>query len=112
MPKKKAKKKAKATRCARPGSLSYRERKLLPDSAFALPRERKYPLYVFDYRTGDAVPSGSHASNAKSRAAQQFALGNLTLAQYERVTREADKVLKKCKATGEKRLTEALKGAT
>ncbi len=95
-------KRGKRKACALPGAIGSRERGALPGSAFALERQRKYPLYVRG-PGGTLVPSGSHASNAKARAAQQLTLGNLSIAQHDRIVRKADAVLRKCKATGGKR---------
>jgi hypothetical protein len=44
-----------------------------------MPTERKYPMNDLH-----------HAYNAKARAAQQLAAGNLTHAQYAEVTRKAN----------------------
>jgi hypothetical protein len=84
-------------RCALPGPLEAGERKELPDSAFGLPRERKYPLFVLE--GGKAVPSPSHASNAKARATQQWKAGKLSKTKRDQVHRRAQKVLDKCRAT-------------
>lgn len=56
-------------------------RNALPDSAFAGPN-RTYP-----------VPDRSHAANAKARATQQEAAGNLTPAQKARIDARANRVL-------------------
>ncbi len=90
-----------AKACALPGALSSRARDRLPDRAFGLPAERKYPMYTVS--GGKLVPSGSHAANAKARAQAQYDKGNLTLAQLRKIDRKADKVLAECKATGGKR---------
>lgn len=109
-----AKRKGEAGGCAAPGALSTYERNLLPPWAFALERERKYPLYV-PQRTRDGrlifVPSGSHASNAKARASQGYAAGRLSFAQLERINRKADAVLRKCSPRGSRKLEEALRKA-
>ena len=47
--------------------LTSRERKDIPKSEFGLPGSRKYPM-----------PDKSHAGNAKARATQQVAKGNLS----------------------------------
>lgn len=48
-------------------TLTTRQRKALPKSAFGLPGSRRYPM-----------PDKSHAVAAKSRAAQQVKKGNLS----------------------------------
>lgn len=88
----------KSQACALPGELSTSARNRLPDSAFALPRQRKYPLYRLV--NGKLVPDGSHAANAKARARQQLDRGNLTRAQYARIVAKADRVLAQCSARG------------
>lgn len=62
--------------------LKAKERNKLPDSAFALPAERAYP-----------ITDKAHARNAKARAAQ-FA----TPAEKAKIDRKADKVLGKKKS--------------
>ena len=57
-------------------------RNALPSSSFGLPGERKYPM-----------PDRSHAANAKARASQQEAAGNLSPAQKARIDAKADRVL-------------------
>jgi hypothetical protein len=66
--------------------LTTKKRNALPKSKFALPEEKKYP--VFDK---------SHAANAKSRASQQYNKGNLTLAEKKKIDAKADAVLNKGK---------------
>jgi hypothetical protein len=66
--------------------LTTKTRKNLPTSAFALPSERKFP-----------VPDASHAANAKARASQQVAKGNITPAQKAQIDAKANKVLKRGK---------------
>ena len=83
-----------APRCAPRGKLSARMRKSLPSAAFALPTQRKYPLYKVAGR--NLVPSGSHAANAKSRAKQALNRGTLTRRDYNRVVRAANRVLAMC----------------
>jgi hypothetical protein len=63
-------------------TLSEKKRDKLPDSAFGLPDEHKYPM-----------PDESHARNAKARAAQQVKKGNLTKNEKEKIDRKADRVL-------------------
>ncbi|HEX5466107.1 MAG TPA: DUF6582 domain-containing protein [Candidatus Limnocylindrales bacterium] len=62
--------------------LSTKKRESLPDSAFGLPDERKYPM-----------PDKSHARNAKARASQQEEAGDLTEREKRKIDRKADKVL-------------------
>jgi hypothetical protein len=63
--------------------LSSKARKALPTEKFALPATRQYP-----------VDTRARAANAKARATQQLAKGNLTQAQYAKVNAAANKVLK------------------
>jgi len=51
----------------------------IPTAKFALPGERKYP-----------IEDRSHAINAKARAAQQLAAGNLTPEQHDEIVRKAN----------------------
>lgn len=60
--------------------LTYKERKKLPDSAFALPKKRKYP--IFDL---------SHARNALSRASQ-FGSPSVKKKVRKKVHREFPKI--------------------
>ncbi|MGH1572689.1 DUF6582 domain-containing protein [Methylobacterium sp. P31] len=64
--------------------LKSEEREELPESKFALPEQRKYP-----------IEDKAHARNAKARAAQQEKAGNLSAADHRRVDAKADKVLGK-----------------
>lgn len=83
------------TRCGpRKGSLSAADRDMLPGSAFAQPKGRKYPLYVVD--DGAAVPDREHAINAKARAAQQFDGGRMSRAALGDITRRANVVIALC----------------
>jgi hypothetical protein len=63
-------------------TLSAHDRDALPDSAFALPDRRAYP-----------IPDASHARNAKARAAEEFAKGNLTSAEKSQIDRKANEML-------------------
>ena len=87
--------------CALPGALSTKARDRLPDKAFGLPKERKYPMYRMS--AGEMIPSGSHASNAKARAQAQFDDGKLSAANLKQIDRKADKVLAACGTKGKKR---------
>lgn len=83
------------SRCGpRKGSLSAADRDVLPGSAFAEPKARKYPLYVVD--DGAAVPDREHAINAKARAAQQHDGGRMSRAALGDITRRANVVIALC----------------
>lgn len=62
--------------------LSTARRNKLKKSKFGLPGSRKYPM-----------PDGSHAKNAKARAAQQYNKGNLSESSKEKIDAKADRVL-------------------
>ena len=64
--------------------LTEKKRDALPDSKFGLPKEHKYPM-----------PDKSHARNAKARASQQVAKGNLSKAEEKRIDEKADRILDK-----------------
>lgn len=64
--------------------LREKQKDRLPDSAFGLPTERKYPM-----------PDESHARNAKARAAQQVEKGRLTKDEERRIDRKADEILER-----------------
>jgi hypothetical protein len=64
------------------GKLSSKERDKLSKSDFGLPGERKYPM-----------PDKSHAANAKARASQQEAKGNLSKAAEKRIAAKANNIL-------------------
>lgn len=66
------------------GKLSTASRKSLSKSTFGLPGERKYPM-----------PDKSHAANAKARATQQVAKGNLSPASAQKIKAKANKILGK-----------------
>jgi len=66
--------------------LTSKRRKELPKSTFGLPRERKYPM-----------PDRSHATNAKARATQQVAKGNLSPASAARIRAKANAILNRGK---------------
>ncbi len=63
--------------------LSTRSRNNLPANSFALPASRKYPM-----------PDASHAANAKARASQQEAAGNISASTKSKIDAKANKVLK------------------
>ena len=64
--------------------LSEKQRDKLPEKAFGLPEERKYPM-----------PDKAHARNAKARAAQQEEKGTITKAEERKIDRKADRILDK-----------------
>lgn len=65
-------------------TLTEKKRDSLADSTFGLPDEHKYPM-----------PDKSHARNAKARASQQEAKGNLTVSEKAKIDRKADRILEK-----------------
>ena len=66
--------------------LTSKRRSDLPKIAFGLPGSRKYPM-----------PGRAHAANAKARATQQVAKGNLSESAAEQIRRKANAVLGKKK---------------
>lgn len=62
--------------------LRAKQRNKLKDAVFGLPGQRKYPM-----------PDVSHAANAKARASQQLARGNLTSSQKAAIDAKANRVL-------------------
>jgi hypothetical protein len=62
------------------------ERKSLPASKFAMPKERKYP-----------VDTRGRAANAKSRASEMEHRGKLSKSEESKIDRAADRVLSKAK---------------
>ena len=66
--------------------LTTKERKSLPKSDFGLPGAHKYPM-----------PDASHAANAKARATQQVAKGNLRPGAKAKIDAKANKILGKKK---------------
>jgi hypothetical protein len=65
------------------GLISSGMRKRLPKSDFGLPGTKKYPM-----------PDRAHAANAKARASQQEARGNLTPGQKAQIDAKANRKLK------------------
>jgi hypothetical protein len=57
-------------------------RKSVPTSEFGLPGSRKYPM-----------PDRAHAANAKARATQQVAKGNLSASSAAKIRAKANRVL-------------------
>jgi len=66
--------------------LTSKQRNKLPDSAFALPKERKYP-----------IENKSHAANAKARASQMEKAGKLSASSKAKIDAKANKILGKGK---------------
>ena len=66
--------------------LDAKDRKALPKGQFGLPGQKKYPM-----------PDKSHAANAKARASQQKAAGNLSSDDMSRINAKADRILGKSK---------------
>jgi hypothetical protein len=64
--------------------LKAKSRNALADRVFGLPGERKYPM-----------PDKSHAANAKARATQQVAKGNLSASSAAKIRAKANRVLGK-----------------
>jgi len=64
--------------------LSTKTRKKLPDSKFAEPDKRKYP-----------IEDRPHARNAKARASQAVKAGRMSKAEEKRIDKKADAVLAK-----------------
>lgn len=70
-------------------------RNKLPASAFALPKERKYPIKKLV--NGKLVADKSHAANAKARATQMVKKGKLSKSDEAKIDSKANKVLGKSK---------------
>ena len=66
--------------------LTTEQRKNIPKGQFGLPGSRKYPM-----------PDRSHAGNAKARAAQQVAKGNLSVSAEKQIVSKANTILGKGK---------------
>ena len=62
--------------------LTSKSRNAMSNSTFGLPGERKYPM-----------PDKSHAANAKARASQQVAKGNLSSSSKSKIDAKANKIL-------------------
>ncbi len=71
--------------CRRFGKMTAAKEKKLPDKAFGLPRQRKYPM-----------PDPAHAKNAKARASAQYKRKTLTKRQLDAINRKADRVIARC----------------
>lgn len=63
--------------------LTSKRRNALPKSDFGMPGSRKYPM-----------PDKAHAANAKARASQQSAKGNISVATKDKIDAKANKVLR------------------
>jgi hypothetical protein len=63
--------------------LTTKERNALPDSAFALPKERKY-----------IILDKGHARAAKARAEEGLAKGWITKAEHDKIIKKANEFLK------------------
>jgi hypothetical protein len=66
--------------------LKAASRKRIPSSQFGLPGSRKYPMN-----------DRSHAANAKARASQQVAAGNLSSGAKAKIDAKANRILGKKK---------------
>lgn len=66
------------------GKLTASKRNAIPTSEFGLPGPRKYPM-----------PDKSHAANAKARATQQVAKGNLSPSSAAKIKAKANRMLGK-----------------
>lgn len=77
-----------APTCKRVGPLSDKARDRLPDKAFGIPSQRKYPM-----------PDPRHAANAKGRAKVALETGEINRKQYAAIVRKADRVIAQCKGT-------------
>ena len=64
--------------------LKAKTRNKLPESKFALPEKRKFP-----------VEDRSHAANAKARASEEYRKGKLTRSEKDEIFSKANKVLHK-----------------
>lgn len=64
--------------------LTTEQRNRLPDSAFAIPSERKYP-----------INDKNHARNAKARASQMKEKGELSESAMKRIDAKANRLLDK-----------------
>jgi hypothetical protein len=73
--------------------LTAKERRELPARAFGIPSSRKYPVMVLN-RSGEAVPSKSHAVDAKGRAKEELEKGRIDRRQYNQIVRKADSAIK------------------
>lgn len=74
--------------------LSAKQRARIPTKKFGLPEKARTPDAKKE--TGNyPIPDKDHAISAKGRAKAQLKRGNLKKADYEKIVRKADRVLKK-----------------
>ena len=71
--------------------LTAATRNRLPDSAFALPSQRKYPIKKLV--NGKLVADPVHAANAKSRETQMAKRGKLSPESAARIRAKANRIL-------------------
>jgi len=62
--------------------LTTKARKALPKASFGIPGKKAYPM-----------PDKAHAANAKARATQQVAKGNLSSSAKAKIDAKANKIL-------------------
>lgn len=76
--------------------LTAKKRAKLPSRKFGLPEKAR--TSEAKKETGNyPMPDKGHAISAKQRSRQQREAGNLTKAEFDRINRKADKILKKDK---------------
>ena len=92
--------------------LTTEERNSLPDSAFADPGERKYPVHVSSLPGFSKAQDIAYSSAAKKRGAQQESMGNLSPSKETKVKSKAKKMLKTrgYETKGKLNIDEALRG--
>jgi hypothetical protein len=74
--------------------LQAKNRARIPRRKFGLPEKAQTPESKKE--SGNyPMPDRRHAANAKARATQQRKQGNLTRDQHKRITKKADRILKK-----------------
>jgi hypothetical protein len=76
-------------------TLKTAARNKMPSSSFGIPGERKYPM-----------PDKAHAANAKARASQQVAAGNISQSTKARIDAKADSILKPAQSNAGKRTSD------
>jgi hypothetical protein len=67
------------------------KRKALPSRLFGLPESRAYPM-----------PDTAHAANAKARAGAALQAGRLSVRDFERIVRKADRIIRECRSSPSK----------
>lgn len=77
--------------------LTAAKRKAIPKSKYGLPAKAKKGPKGGAPKGAYPIPDKAHAANAKARATQQVAKGNLTSSQKATIDRKANKILKKKK---------------